>query len=79
MINITAGVKHLKEITHFYKSDSEPQGNELNDDLSNLESKLGKLYCIVKSDPKYMNIGYRTTVNSIQSFIKDKNQNLYKN
>jgi hypothetical protein len=72
MISIIAGVRHLKDISAFYKTDNENQENSPEDDLRILESKLAKIYDIIKSDPNYAKINYRDTINVIQTIMNGR-------
>ena len=73
MINITAGVQHLKELTAFYKRESEGSGS-MEDDLKNLNEKLRRMYDVVKSDPNYMKHNYKASANAIQAMMKEQHE-----
>jgi hypothetical protein len=77
MINITAGVQHLKELTSFYKREGELTSGTMEDDLKNLNEKLRRMYDVVKSDPNYMKHSYKANVSVIQAMMKEQNE--YKN
>lgn len=77
MINITAGIQHLKELTIFYKKEPEGDIQSLESDLKNLNEKLRKIYDTVKADPNYTKHSYKATASAIQSMMKEQNE--YKN
>jgi hypothetical protein len=77
MIDITAGIQHLKELTSFYKIENELQGGSPEDELKNLDNKIRKIYDIIKSDPNYMRYGYKASASAIQAMMKDQSE--YKN
>lgn len=77
MIDITAGIQHLKELTSFYKIENELQGGSAEDELKNLDNKIRKIYDIIKSDPNYLRYGYKATANAIQAMMTE--QRGYKN
>ena len=72
MINIKAGIQHLKELTSFYKKEGENDINNcLKDDLKILNEKLMRMYDVVKNDPQYMKRNYKASANNIQNIIND--------
>lgn len=73
MINITAGIEHLKELTAFYKREEAPSGS-MEDDLKGLNEKLRKMYDVVKSDPNYMKHNYKANASAIQALIREQNE-----
>lgn len=74
MINITAGIQHLKELTAFYKREGELQSGTMEDDLKNLNEKLRRMYDVVKSDPNYMKHNYKANVSAIQALMKEQQE-----
>ena len=70
MINIKAGIQHLKELTAFYKGGEESSGT-LEGDLKMLNEKLRRMYDVVKNDPNYMSQNYRANANVIQSRLNE--------
>ena len=53
------------------------QNESVEDDLKTLDSKIRRIYDIIKSDPDYMRYGYRATASAIQAMMRDQVQ--YKN
>ena len=70
MINIRAGVQHLRELTAFYKV-GEESGGSLEGDLKVLSEKLRRMYDVVKNDPNYTSQNYRVNANVIQSRLNE--------
>jgi hypothetical protein len=70
LINIRAGIQHLKELTAFYKIDNPSKGDSLDDDLLNLNSKVRMIYDLVKTDPNYMKYNYKSSANAVQAMMK---------
>lgn len=77
LINIRAGVQHLRDLTAFYKIDNPSKGDSLEDHLSTLNTKLRMIYDIVKADPNYMKYSYKASANAVQAMMKE--QSAYKN
>lgn len=72
MIDVTAGIQHLRELTAFYKIENELQGGSAEEELKNLDNKIRKIYDIIKSDPNYLRYGYKATASAIQAMMKDQ-------
>lgn len=73
MINITAGIQHLKEMTAFYKREGE-EGSGLEEDLKMLNDKLRRMYDVVKNDPNYMRQNYKASASAIQTLMKEQQE-----
>ena len=78
MINIRAGIQHLKNLTAFYKKEDENENpNDIGEDLKTLNEKLLRLYDVVKNDPQYMKRNYKASANHIQNLMSNKTNNEY--
>lgn len=70
MINIKAGIEHLKDLTKFYKRESDgPDSKSPEEDLKVLNEKLRRMYDIVKNDPHYMKRSYKASAHMIQDML----------
>lgn len=73
MINIKAGIEHLKQLTVFYKKEGQNDvNNQAEDDLKILNEKLMRMYDVVKNDPKYMQRNYKPTASNIQGMLNNQ-------
>ena len=77
LINIKAGIQHLKDLTVFYKIDNASKGESVEDDLITLNTKLRMIYDVVKTDPNYMKYNFKSSANAVQAMMKE--QTSYKN
>lgn len=71
MINIKAGIQHLKELTQFYRQGGEVS-RSLQEDLKILNEKLRRIYDVVRNDPNYMKHNYKASANAIQAMMNDQ-------
>ncbi len=74
MIDITAGVQHIKDLTAFYRIQNELEGDSIEDGLKNFENKIRKIYDIIRSDPNYAKYGYRVSANAIQMMLREQQE-----
>ena len=72
LINIRAGIQHLKDLTLFYKIENPAKGDGLEDELANLNTKVRMVYDVVKTDPNYMKYNYKASANAVQAMMKEQ-------
>jgi septation ring formation regulator EzrA len=73
LINIKAGIQHLKDLSRFYKYVGEEMGcGGLEEDLKELNEKLRRMYDIVKNDAQYMKRSYKASAHMIQDMLENR-------
>ena len=74
LINVKAGISHLKDQTAFYKKEGE-FSSSLEDDLKNINEKLRRMYDVVKNDPGYAKNYYKSNASAIRNILNDNGKN----
>lgn len=79
MINIKAGVTHLREMTAFYKAEGDIENGTLEDSLKKINDKMSRIYTVVKNDPNCMRQNFDASATAIQNIMAKQYKNRHAN